>query len=159
MRLTFGSYNIRHGEDAALDMSKIAENITKRGMDIVGIQEIDQMTSRVGGIDTMKMLSNATGYSYYVFFKAISYKGGEYGIGILSKYPILETERIELGSGECEQRVLGKAVIEVAGIRIPFFVTHLSYEKQTASNGTVCTGCNRACKLQELRFNRRFQYV
>ena len=48
--------------------------------------------------------------------------------GILSRYPILETERILLESGDCEQRVLGRAAIEVNGEAIQFFVTHLSYE-------------------------------
>ncbi|MBQ9806187.1 MAG: endonuclease/exonuclease/phosphatase family protein [Clostridia bacterium] len=130
MKLTFGSYNIKHGADDLPLLSRIAGNITKYGMDVVGLQEVDQMTTRVGGVDTMKTLSEATGYPYYAFFKAISYKGGEYGVGILSNYPIVETERIELESLTYEQRVLGRACIDVNGERIQFFVTHLSYENK-----------------------------
>jgi len=130
MKLCFGSYNIRHGADASLDMTKLASNITKSEMDVVGLQEVDQKTTRVKGIDTMKALSDATGYAHFAFFKAISYKGGEYGIGILSKYPIVETERIELESENYEQRVLGRAAINVNGTVIQFFVTHLSYENK-----------------------------
>ncbi len=128
MKLTFGTYNIKHGADDLPALSRIANNITKHGMDVVGLQEVDQMTTRVGGVDTMKTLSEATGYPYYAFFKAISYKGGEYGVGILSKYPIVETERIALESSTYEQRVLGRACIDVNGEQIQFFVTHLSYE-------------------------------
>lgn len=128
MKLSFGSYNIKHGADASLDMTKLASNITEFKMDVVGLQEVDQKTTRVNGIDTMKELSDATGYEHYAFFKAISYKGGEYGVGILSKYPIVETERIALESENYEQRVLGRAAINVNGTVLQFFVTHLSYE-------------------------------
>ena len=128
MKLKIGSYNIRHGGDANLDMSKLAGNITKLGLDIVGLQEVDQLTRRVEGIDTMQELCDATGYAYYCFFKAIDFRGGEYGVGVLSKYPIVETERILLPSEGYEQRVLGRATVNVDGVLIPFFVTHLSYE-------------------------------
>ena len=127
-KLRFGSYNIKHGADADLDMSKLAKNILTTDLDIVGFQEVDQRTTRVNNIDTMKRLSNHTGYKYYAFFKAMDYKGGEYGVGVLSKYPIVETERIPLYSGNKEPRVLGRAAINVNGLTVNFFVTHLSYE-------------------------------
>ena len=128
MFLRFGSYNIKHGENAELDMSKIAKNIQNARLDIVGVQEVDQKTERVNGMDTMKNLSRATGYEYYAFYKAIDFLGGEYGIAILSKYPIISTESIVLESGSNEQRVLGRAEINVNGTLVNFFVTHLSYE-------------------------------
>ena len=127
-KLKFGSYNIKHGGDAELDMTKLANNITNAKLDVVGLQEVDQRTNRVNNIDTMQRLSNHTGYEYYAFFKAIDFQGGEYGVGILSKYPIVETERMELYSGNEEQRVLGRAKIDVNGLTVNFFVTHLSYE-------------------------------
>ena len=127
-KLRFGSYNIKHGGDAGLDMSKLAKNIRAADLGIVGLQEVDQLTTRVNNINTMKRLSNHTGYDYYAFFKAIDFKGGEYGVGILSKYPILETERIELSSGKEEKRVLGRAKIDVNGLTVNFFVTHISFD-------------------------------
>jgi len=128
MKLCIGSYNLQHGAGDLPDLSRIAANIVQSGMEVVGLQEIDQMTDRVGGIDTMKALSKSTQYPYYAFFKAFPYKGGEYGLGILSKYPILKTERFELESNGYEQRVLGYACIDVHGTPLPFFVTHVSYE-------------------------------
>ena len=122
------SYNIKHGADVGLDMSVIAKDITDLSLDIIGFQEIDQKTSRVNGLDTMKALSEASGYKYYAFAKAINYKGGEYGTGILSRYPIVEFEVIKLDSGSEEQRCVGHAVIDVDGVYFDFFNTHLSFE-------------------------------
>ena len=126
--LRVGSYNIKHGADVSLDMSVIAKDITELSLDIIGFQEIDQKTSRVNGLDTMKALSEASGYEYYAFAKAINYKGGEYGTGILSRYPIVEFEVIKLDSGSEEQRCVGHAVIDVDGVYFDFFNTHLSFE-------------------------------
>ena len=129
MIVNIGSYNIRHGADAAYDMRLIGTNITEQRLDIVGVQEVDQNAARSQKIDTMKQLSNVTGYAHYAFFKAIPLQGGEYGVGILSKYPILETECYLLDSdGTKEQRILGRAAIDVEGETVQFFVTHLSYE-------------------------------
>ena len=133
--LRVGSYNIKHGADVALDMSVIAKDITELSLDIVGFQEIDQKTSRVNGLDTMKALSEASGYEYYAFAKAINYKGGEYGTGILSRYPIVEFEVIKLNSGSEEQRCVGHAVINVDGVLFDFFNTHLSFESLELRTG------------------------
>lgn len=123
-----GSYNILHGAEVNLDMSVIAKDITEMNLDVVGMQEIDQKTDRVKGLDTMKALSDASGYPHYAFARAIDFQGGEYGTGILSRYPIVLFEVIPLESGQHESRALGHAVIEVQGKRLDFFNTHLSYE-------------------------------
>ncbi len=133
--LRVASYNIKHGGDVGLDMSVIAKDITERSVDIVGLQEIDQLTSRVNGLDTMKALSEATGYEYYAFAKAIDYKGGEYGTAVLSRYPIVSFEVIRLESGNKEQRCVGHAVIDVDGVLFDFFNTHLSYESLELRQG------------------------
>lgn len=135
-RLKFASYNIFHAEKAGYDVSKIAKNITDNAIDVVGLQEVDQKTSRSGRLDTMKKLSEATGYKYYVFFKAISFQGGEYGLGILSKYPIESSGSIKLTSGD-EQRVLGRATIVKKNTKINFFVTHLSYDGEDGTNSNT----------------------
>ena len=100
-------------------------------LDIVGLQEVDQFVNRSGKQDTLKILSEASGLEYYAFFKAINHDGGEYGLGILSRYPIVSSKTTKLYSGSEEQRVLGQAVIDVCGKHINFFVTHMSYESQT----------------------------
>lgn len=126
--MKIATYNIRHGADAGYDISKLARNITDNSIDIVGIQEIDMLTERVNGMDTMKEFAEKTGYPYYSFFKAIDFRGGEYGVSVLSRFPIVFSERIPLESFDKEGRVLGHTTIDADGINIEFLVTHLSFE-------------------------------
>lgn len=135
--LRVGSYNIRHGGDVALDMSVIAADIKALKLDVVGLQEVDQLTERVGGLDTMKALSEASGYQYYAFAHAINYRGGEYGTAILSRYPIDSFEVIPLESGTLEKRSAGHAIIDVDGVKFDFFNTHLSHENAGIRAGQI----------------------
>jgi endonuclease/exonuclease/phosphatase family metal-dependent hydrolase len=137
VKLRFASYNIYHGGKAGYDMSKIAKNIIDNEIDVVGIQEVDRMTARSGGIDILIELSRATGYEHYAFFKTMSFDGGEYGTAILSRYPILESEKIFLESGNSEQRALGRATVDVGGRRISFFVTHLTFDSENIRKGQL----------------------
>ena len=127
LKLRFASYNIFHGGRADYDMSRIAKNITDNGIDVVGIQEVDRGVARSGGIDTLAELSRESGYPYYAFFKTIDLDGGDYGIGVLSKYPILATDKLLLDGGAYEKRALGFTEIDVYGRKISFLVTHLSF--------------------------------
>ncbi len=128
LALTVGSYNIKAGSLMGRDMSVFADDIVSLGLDIVGLQEIDKGTARSGGIDTARLLSEATGYKYYRFTRAIDYQGGQYGTAILSRHPIKSFETIALFSGDKEGRSVGHAVIDYGGIDIDFLNTHLSYE-------------------------------
>lgn len=129
--LKIGSYNIKHGADAKLDLSIIANVINQADLDIVGIQEVDYNTTRSNRTNQPKLLSTLTDMPYYLFTPAIDYQGGKYGTLILSKYPITSSEVIPLESGKYEKRALGHTVIDVNGTAIDFFNTHLSYEDTT----------------------------
>ena len=128
IKLTVGSYNIANGKLVKHDISKLAVDILEKKLDVVGLQEVDMNCNRSGSIDTVKLLSEYTGYKYYCFFKAIDFDSGEYGNAVLSKYPILSTESLPLETGGHEGRVLGHARIDANGRTVNFFVTHLSYE-------------------------------
>ena len=130
MRLRFASYNIFHGGLAKYDMSKIAKNIVENDIDVVGIQEVDIGTLRSGKINVIAELAKASGYPYYAFFKTIDFDGGDYGIAVLSRYPIVGNEKLELESGKSEKRALGKTKIDACGREISFFVTHLTYRDE-----------------------------
>jgi endonuclease/exonuclease/phosphatase family metal-dependent hydrolase len=117
-------------------MEIIAKDILDSGLEIVGLQEVVSKTTAVAYRELLKELSEKTGYAYYQFFPALPSGSGAlaggYGLGILSKYPITETELIKLTSETAtkkyEQRVMGRAAIDVNGLEVNFFVTHLSYE-------------------------------
>ena len=127
VHLKVATYNIAAGREVNYDYSVIAADIRNSGADIVALQEIDQVTLRNGSQDTMAILSAQTGMPYYEFAPALSpYQEGEYGIAILSKYPIDSYMYFDLpkGSEKEEQRVLLQAKIEVGGMMFDFFVTH-----------------------------------
>ena len=128
--IRFASYNIFHGGGANCDISKIAKKITDNNIDVVGIQEVDRGTLRSGGVDLLKELSEISGYPYYAFFKTIDFKGGDYGVAVLSRYPIDSSEKILLESEGTEQRVLGFTKIDLGEQKISFLVTHLSFRNK-----------------------------
>jgi len=70
----------------------------------VALQEVDKLTARSGKVDQLKEIENITGMQG-VFCRAIDFDGGEYGLSILSKYPVTLDEIIQLPSGQREQRI------------------------------------------------------
>lgn len=83
-------YNIHAGKDVARseNLSRVAEIVKDSGADVVLLQEVDNRTKRSGGVDQLSRLRELTGY-YGAFGRTIDYDGGEYGIAVLSKWPIV----------------------------------------------------------------------
>ncbi len=92
-RLRVMTYNIHHGADRheKNSLDSIGYFIKSIKPDIVGLQEVDSLCERSGKIDQMKRLAEITGM-HYTFVRHFPYQGGAYGLGVLSKYPILKTE-------------------------------------------------------------------
>lgn len=143
------TYNIRNGADVDHDFTVIADDILKNGVEIVGFQEVDKRTGRSKRTDGIKLIAEATGYEYYEFLPCIDYDGGLYGTAVLSKYPIESFEMIELPSDEHEQRMLGHAEINVDGVIIDFFNTHLSWESQATRQKQLAEINNRTAECDK----------
>ena len=122
------SFNIAAGaKNFKADLNKTADAIKALDADIIGIQEVDRLTKRSGYVDQIKVLADLTGYNF-VFGKTIDFDGGEYGIGILTKHPILKAEKIDLPKEPNEEpRVALMAQVKVPTIQEPvnFINTHL----------------------------------
>ena len=90
-------YNIHAGRDAARvdNLARVAELIDANDADIVLLQEVDRGTVRSGNVDQLAELMRLTGM-YGVFGKSLDYQGGEYGIAILSRWPIANDEVVPL---------------------------------------------------------------
>jgi len=86
------SYNIYHGEgaDKVINIDRAGSVIATYNPDFVALQEVDRKTTRSGNIDQAAELGRKLGMEHR-FKKAIDYRGGEYGIAILSAYPIKRT--------------------------------------------------------------------
>jgi endonuclease/exonuclease/phosphatase family metal-dependent hydrolase len=129
------TYNIRFGELAS--MQEIGEYIKTENPDIVMLQEVDWKTNRQrapkqNGVPMLNELAQVTGL-FGIYGKALDYSGGYYGVGLLSKYPIISSKRILLPNPENkEQRVLLEAQIELPGKQIiTVLSTHLEHSSAT----------------------------
>ena len=126
--LRVGTYNIHYLSKTAGDATTVANFIAQNNLDVVGLQEVDKNVGREGPVqDQAKVLAEKLGW-HYGYSKAITLGGGEYGNAILSKYPIVSYKTISLNSGSEEQRVMGHAVINVAGQQVNLLNAHLSFE-------------------------------
>lgn len=130
------TYNVHHCNPPAspdlIDVAAIANVIKAESPDFVALQEIDVMTTRSGkGLDQAKELGRLTGMNYF-FAKAIDLQGGEYGVAILSKLPMLETEKQLLPMKEGvsgEQRVIGWVTVQLkSGKKVIFASTHFDLQ-------------------------------
>lgn len=126
------SYNIFHceGTDNVVDIDRIADIIGRSGADLVALQEVDRMTTRSGIRNEVGEIGRRLGMEPR-FERVIKYAGGEYGIALLSRYPIVETIRHALPTPEgMEPRHALEVVVDVPcghgqTNRISFICAHL----------------------------------
>ncbi len=123
------TYNIHHarGLDGKVDTDRIAEVILRERADIVGLQEVDRGVARTDRRDLIAELAQKTGMQYY-FERNVMYQGGDYGNGILSRYPILERTNTHYRMIRAkEQRGVMKVALDIEGRRVMFMNTHIDY--------------------------------
>ena len=108
------AYNIRHGEgmDRELDLQRAAAVIRATRADVVTLQEVDWNVSRTGGVDQAERLGELTGMEHAIG-RFMEYQGGEYGMAILSRWPIVASVNHELPPGAEPRSALA------ARIRLP----------------------------------------
>ncbi|MDQ3309869.1 MAG: endonuclease/exonuclease/phosphatase family protein [Gemmatimonadota bacterium] len=101
-------YNIHAGKDGAGadNLPRVAEEMRRSQADVVLLQEVDRGTERSGRVDQMSVLSRLTGF-HGAFGKTLDYQGGEYGIAILSRWPISSDTLIRLPVQPLQQRAGG----------------------------------------------------
>ena len=130
VRLSVMSYNIHVGigMDKRLDLARIAEVIRRERVDIVGLQEVDRGVERTGRVDEIRELARLTGMDY-AFAHNLDYQGGQYGVAVLSRFPILAIDhRRYANRRERERRGFLRVEVEVGGRRLSFVNTHLDYQ-------------------------------
>ena len=116
------TYNIKHAELSSLD--SIASVIKGQSPDLVVLQEVDVLTTRSGEVDQAARLGALTGM-YSSFQPALlDFDTGQYGLALLSRYPIRSSQRIPLRSA-AEQRILALMEVELDATHvIPVGITH-----------------------------------
>ena len=124
------TYNIHVGVgmDRKLDLQRIADVINAARPDLVGLQEVDRGVKRTEGKDEIAELGAMTRMEY-AFAPNLDYQGGKYGVAILSRFPIKNSEhRMFENKRESERRGMLRVEVEVDGKRIHFVTTHLDYQ-------------------------------
>ena len=119
-------YNVRNckGMDLKLDYDRCAKVINRVKPDVVAVQELDSMTTRYPGHYALGELASRTGmHDYYA--PSINYKGGKYGIGILSKQKALSLAQYPLPCRK-EPRTMLVAEFE----KYYLICTHLSLNEE-----------------------------
>src|SRR5690554_5403008 len=124
------AYNIHHaqpmGEDY-IDLDGIARVIEQSGADLIALQEVDVDTERSGKGNQAEMLAQKLGMDFF-FAKSIDYGGGDYGVAVLSRFPIIHQQIIPLPhvNQGAEQRVLGLVRVKLpTGKEVNFASIHL----------------------------------
>lgn len=133
-QLTIMSYNIHHANPPSkagvIDIDAIAAVINKQKPDVVMLQEVDVNTKR-SGMNEAVTLAEKTKMNCY-FAKAIDHDGGDYGVAILSRYPLSggATHKLPTAAGtNGEPRVLATATIELNNKKITIACTHMDAQR------------------------------
>jgi endonuclease/exonuclease/phosphatase family metal-dependent hydrolase len=127
-------YNIHAGKDAAGEgnLERVAGLIRETGADLVLLQEVDRGTRRSGGVDQLAVLERRTG-RVGAFGKTLDYQGGEYGIAVLSRWPVARDTLIRLpvepaqvrAGGSREPRGVLRVRVDAPSGRLEVLNTHL----------------------------------
>ena len=119
------TYNVRngHGVDGVKDIKRCAEVINDARPHVIAVQELDSM-SRRNNKYVLGELAQLTGYHDY-YHRTIPYKGGAYGIGILSRKEALSVDFHPL---PCRKEPRGLLIVEFK--KYYLLCTHLSLNQE-----------------------------
>jgi endonuclease/exonuclease/phosphatase family metal-dependent hydrolase len=115
------------GAEAPLErrMQVIAEGIRTLRPDVVALQEVREVPAELP--NQAEALARAVGW-HHVFAPATPFGGGEEGLAILAREPILEHQAIELPHAQpTERRILLSARVGSADAGVWVHTTHLNY--------------------------------
>jgi len=180
------TYNIKHGQtnvpceqppappgqppfpDCNLDLQASIDVIRAHAPDIVGIQEVDRFWARSGGVDEPALIAAGLGMNHYCYAPNLDHGPDnhatvphQYGTVIVSRFPILHCENTLLPrEGNTEQRGLTLALINVEGVSLRFYNTHLHTQAadrllQTARIAEVIDAAPEGSKVLTGDFNAR----
>lgn len=126
------TFNILHGATLKGDfnLEVIASVIRSANPDFVALQEVDYMTKRDGKLDLATELGQRT-RMVALFGRAMYFDGGEYGVGVLSRYTLLSSQNTgqPYTPGNEPRTALTVITMLSSGDTISFISTHLDYKR------------------------------
>ena len=134
-------YNIHAGKDAAGqdNLARVAALARAERADVVLLQEVDRGTRRSGGVDQVALLERASGL-HAAFGRTLDYDCGQYGIALLSRWPIADDTLVHLPVTPPQQRTGGSyeprgalvARLDAPGLALRVLNTHLDASRDDA---------------------------
>lgn len=129
LRVLCYNIHIGVGMDGKLDLQRTAKLIKEQKPDLVALQEVDRNAERTDRQDQPKILEQLTGLKA-VYGKTLEHRsGGEYGVAVLSRFPVKESKMTLFASEEqYEPRGILETEIEGEnGQTLRFVCTHLCH--------------------------------
>jgi endonuclease/exonuclease/phosphatase family metal-dependent hydrolase len=145
------TYNIKHGQtnasctqpprvpgqdpfpDCNLDLQASIAVMRAHNPDIVGVQEVDRFWARSGYVDEPAAIAAGLGMEHSCYAANLDHPADthssiphQYGTVVVSRFPILDCSNTLLPrTGNNEQRGLTRATINVRGVPLQMYNTHL----------------------------------
>jgi endonuclease/exonuclease/phosphatase family metal-dependent hydrolase len=121
-RLRIATWNIRAARSAPL--SDIAAEVAAMQADVIALQEVDVRTRRSGFVDEPAALAAALGF-HYAFAASIRWDEGDYGLAVLSRWPLTDIRRHRLDATTAiEPRIVLEATACPRGRPLRLFNHH-----------------------------------
>lgn len=140
--LSVVSFNIKSARagDGSLQLERLATTLAAWKPDLVLLQEVDKGRPISGRVDMPAFLGQRLGYYSAFAVNVLRPGNSQYGTAILSRFPILRSENtlLPVRSGE-QQRGLLHAVVDVKGVQLSAYVTHLQHTSEAARMRQIAT--------------------
>jgi len=120
--LRVATWNIRAARSASVDA--IADELREMQADVIALQEVDVRMRRTGFVDEPTALATALGYQH-AFGASIKWDEGDYGLAVLSRWPLVDVRRHRLDATEAgEPRIVLDVTVCAGGRPLRVFNHH-----------------------------------
>jgi endonuclease/exonuclease/phosphatase family metal-dependent hydrolase len=132
-RVRIATWNIRAARSAPLDT--IAAELQAMQADIIALQEVDVRTRRSGFVDGPAALAVALSF-HYVFAASVKWDAGDYGLAVLSRWPLAEVRRHRLdATAAMEPRIVLEVTVCANGRQLRLFNHHADVRAASRDSG------------------------
>jgi len=121
--LTLATWNIHGGvgTDGRYDEDRVFDVLREMRADVVALQEVASLETHG---TFLPRLTRATGYAA-VAGPTLTRTRGDFGNAVLSRYPVCDVARLDLGLPGCEPRGALDVKIDIEGREVRVIATHL----------------------------------
>lgn len=124
------SYNIHKGKNLAQEyiLKQIKSSISSVGADLVLLQEVVGNSNKIT-TSQFEFLADSI-WDHYAYGRNAVKNEYNHGNAILSKYPILKWENVDISSSKLESRGILYAYLEIEKVSVHVFCLHLSLRQK-----------------------------